>query len=213
MAQSVERVALIVGSSRTGGNSGGFTRWITPIIRNNLSTQLDDTTVELVVVDLSTPPHPFGPVLEGTRMPAQIRDCSYADPAIREWSAFIESCHGIIILTPQYNGGYPGQLKNVIDHLYWEWRDKAALVVTFGGHGGWKCAEGLKMVLDSIKMRQVSSSVNITLPKDFTTGTERVSAEEGKDFPEFLDAYVKTVEEATGEFVKLMNREPIDKPE
>ncbi|PCH33691.1 hypothetical protein WOLCODRAFT_59973, partial [Wolfiporia cocos MD-104 SS10] len=65
----------------------------------------------------------------------------------REWSSFISSCAAIVVLTPQYNWGVPGELKNAFDHLYWEWRDKPAVIVTYGGHGGSKCAEQLRSIL------------------------------------------------------------------
>lgn len=50
----------------------------------------------------------------------------------------IHRADGIIIVTPEYNGGYPASLKNVIDLLYAEWRRKPILISTvsdgvFGG--------------------------------------------------------------------------------
>jgi NAD(P)H-dependent FMN reductase len=44
----------------------------------------------------------------------------------------------VIIVTPEYNGGYPASLKNVIDLLYSEWRRKPVALATassgqFGG--------------------------------------------------------------------------------
>ena len=45
---------------------------------------------------------------------------------------------GLIIVTPEYNGGYPAALKNVIDLLYKEWHRKPIAIATvsdgiFGG--------------------------------------------------------------------------------
>lgn len=44
----------------------------------------------------------------------------------------------VMIVTPEYNGGYPASLKNVVDLLYKEWRKKPVSIVTvsngmFGG--------------------------------------------------------------------------------
>jgi len=56
-------------------------------------------------------------------------------------------------------------LKNAIDHLYHEWRDKPAVIVTYGGHGGTKCSEQLKQVAGAVKM-----SVAATTPALVTAG-------------------------------------------
>jgi NAD(P)H-dependent FMN reductase len=50
----------------------------------------------------------------------------------------IESADGILIVTPEYNGGYPASIKNVTDLLYDEWHRKPVAISTasdgvFGG--------------------------------------------------------------------------------
>lgn len=50
----------------------------------------------------------------------------------------INASAGIIIVTPEYNGGYPASLKNVVDLLYDEWYRKPIAISTvsssvFGG--------------------------------------------------------------------------------
>ena len=41
-----------------------------------------------------------------------------------------------MIVTPEYNSGFPAPLKNALDFLHAEWRDKALGVVTYGGGAG-----------------------------------------------------------------------------
>ena len=50
----------------------------------------------------------------------------------------IRNAHGVIIVTPEYNGGYPASLKNAIDLLYAEWRRKPVALATasYGQFGG-----------------------------------------------------------------------------
>jgi NAD(P)H-dependent FMN reductase len=55
-----------------------------------------------------------------------------------EFAAKIKAADGVIIVTPEYNGGYPAALKNVVDVLYDEWRRKPIAIATvsdgiFGG--------------------------------------------------------------------------------
>ncbi len=50
----------------------------------------------------------------------------------------IKSADGVLIVTPEYNGGYPAALKNVTDFLYDEWYRKPLAICTvsdgiFGG--------------------------------------------------------------------------------
>lgn len=207
MAQIIKRVALLVGSSRAGGNGAGLATWLSPIVQSRLNhatePQSKPLSYEVVVVDPTTPPHPFGPVVDGTRMPSQIRNpAEYSSESVREWSKFVSSCSAFVILTPEYNGGYPGELKNAIDHIFWEWRDKAAMVVAYGGGGGSRSAAQLKDVLKSVRLRQVSKPVLIKLPKGMTGGETRVPS--GEDYPDFLTEYIRPVEEATDELSELI---------
>lgn len=59
-------------------------------------------------------------------------------PAVLDFAAKIKSADGVLIVTPEYNGGYPASLKNVVDLLYREWKKKPLAVSTvsdgiFGG--------------------------------------------------------------------------------
>jgi NAD(P)H-dependent FMN reductase len=49
---------------------------------------------------------------------------------VLEFADRIHSSEGIIIVTPEYNGGYPASLKNAIDLLYDEWKHKPIAIVT-----------------------------------------------------------------------------------
>ncbi|RYY89566.1 hypothetical protein EON63_00510 [archaeon] len=85
----------------------------------------------------NAPMHPLGPVSVEDVIPALVSgDQRYASDNINDWSRLVRSCSGFTILTPQYNWGYPGELKNALAHLYFEWRDKLVMLVTYGGHGG-----------------------------------------------------------------------------
>lgn len=57
---------------------------------------------------------------------------------VLEFADKIMKADGVIIVTPEYNGGYPASLKNVIDLLYKEWHHKPLAIATcsdgpFGG--------------------------------------------------------------------------------
>ncbi len=68
---------------------------------------------------------------------------------ILEFADKIKSSDGIIIVTPEYNGGYPASLKNAIDLLLEEWKHKPIGIATVSGgqFGGQQCMVALQFTL------------------------------------------------------------------
>lgn len=68
---------------------------------------------------------------------------------VTEFANKIKTADGIIIVTPEYNGGYPASLKNVIDLLTDEWKRKpiAISTVSAGGFGGMQVITSLQFSL------------------------------------------------------------------
>jgi len=65
----------------------------------------------------------------------------------------ITDSDGVIIVTPEYNGGYPSSLKNAIDLLHREWHRKpiAISTVSDGNFGGSQALIGIQFVLWKIR--------------------------------------------------------------
>jgi len=59
-------------------------------------------------------------------------------PEVLEFAHAVKEADGVIIVTPEYNGGYPAALKNVVDLLTSEWKRKpiALATVSAGPFGG-----------------------------------------------------------------------------
>lgn len=92
---------------------------------NNLSTSQ--------IVDLKE--YNF-PIFEDT-----IKTFQNPSEKVLDFASKIKLADGIIIVTPEYNGGFPPSLKNVIDLLYDEWQGKPICISTvssgiFGGSQG-----------------------------------------------------------------------------
>jgi len=121
----------------------------------------------------------------------------YASAATQAWSEMVAAARGVVFVTPQYNWGYPAPLKNAIDHLYPEWRGKPALIVTYGTHGGGRCAAQLRDVLGGMKLRLTEAMPGLKLAR------ERVEANDGEvapheDFREHLDEVTAALRELVG---------------
>ena len=65
----------------------------------------------------------------------------------------ITKSDGVIIVTPEYNGGYPASLKNVVDLLYDEWYRKPIAIATAssGPFGGSQVITSLQFSLWKIR--------------------------------------------------------------
>jgi NAD(P)H-dependent FMN reductase len=70
-------------------------------------------------------------------------------------------------VTPEYNHGTSAALKNAIDFLYHEWVNKAAGFVSYGGAGGARAVEQLRLVLAEVQIATVRNQVLLSLFADF----------------------------------------------
>lgn len=153
--------------------------------------------------------HPLGPVVDDV-ISALVNDGDYANENVRNWSKMVSACHGFIILTPQFNWGYPGDLKNAMDHLYKEWHGKPVLLVTYGGHGGGKCGSQLRQVLQGLHMKTVQEEVGICLPPEYIRSSERVAFDSSNPDGEssscaFLQAYDESLQRGIHQFLTLLS--------
>ena len=195
---NVLKVGLLLGSARTSGNCAGLEKWLLQRLQTS-PNMTQETGFEFVNIYPNAPVHPLGPVSDEV-IPAMVpADGSYTLDKVNEWSKIVKSCNAFIILTPQYNWGYPGDLKNALDHLYYEWRGKPVMVVTYGGHGGEKCGSQLRQVLSGLRMKVVEDTVSITLPEEYIRTSARLRAEDFETLetnPKF--AFLVEAEESLG---------------
>ena len=79
-----------------------------------------------------------------------------------KFSAAIERCDGLIIVTPEYNHGYPGLLKHALDMNLKEYIHKAAGIcgVSAGLFGGARVIENLLPVLRELGLVTIFEDVN-----------------------------------------------------
>lgn len=83
----------------------------------------------------------------------------------------IKKADGIIIVTPEYNGGYPASLKNAIDLLYDEWHRKPIAIVTVsnGVFGGTQVLASLQFTLWKIRATTVTAMFPVRSVQDTFT--------------------------------------------
>jgi NAD(P)H-dependent FMN reductase len=103
----------------------------------------------------------------------------------------IKLSDGIIIVTPEYNGGYPASLKNVIDVLYAEWHHKPIAIVTVsnGVFGGAQVITSLQFTL--WKIHAHTSTVTFPVPKIEEVFNELGDALNESAIDEQADLFIK----------------------
>ncbi|KAG4434286.1 hypothetical protein IFR05_010230 [Cadophora sp. M221] len=158
MSTKPHKVGIILGSTRSPRVCPQIGTFIT-----NTLTPLLPPGVEFSLIDISINPLPM---YDEPSIPSLIRSASdYTRTHTQAWSRLISSHNAFIFITPQYNWGYPAALKNAIDYLYFEWRAKPAMIVSYGGHGGGKAASQLRQVLEGgLKMRVAERMPALTFP-------------------------------------------------
>jgi NAD(P)H-dependent FMN reductase len=152
------KIAIIVGSTRPGRKGEIIAKWAYEIARKRADADfalLDLATFELPLLD--------------EPMPAATG--SYSHPHTKTWSAAIASFDGYVFVTPEYNHGTSGALKNAIDFLYGEWTDKAAGFIGYGYTMGARAIENLRLVMASLQVATVRPHVGLSLLTDFERGT------------------------------------------
>jgi NAD(P)H-dependent FMN reductase len=147
------RIGIILASVREGRRGAGYAAWI-----HALAARRERATFELI--DLRD--YPLGAYVYD-KAPTLI-ETSYTEPLARRWSELIHGLDGYIVVTPEYNHGYPGQLKNALDHVHAGWFYKPMAFVSYGGaSGGARAVEQLRQVASELRMVPVRGEVNVRL--------------------------------------------------
>ncbi|QCB52659.1 NADPH-dependent oxidoreductase [Rhodococcus sp. PAMC28707] len=81
-------------------------------------------------------------------------------PAGEAFAAAIGAVDAVVVVTPEYNHGYPGALKTALDTVKYQWRGKPIGFVSYGGlGGGLRATEQLRQVAAELHMVAVRDSV------------------------------------------------------
>src|SRR5258708_7082112 len=140
------RIAIIVGSTRPGRKADTVADWVHEIEKKR-------NDVEFEIVDIQD----FHLSLLDEPMPPSLGQ--YSKPHTKAWAAKIDTFDAYVFVTPEYNHGTSAALKNAIDYLYREWNNKAAAFVGYGGAGGVRAVEHLRLVMGELQVADVRAQV------------------------------------------------------
>ena len=140
---------VITGTTREGRFSERVAAWVMDRLG-----QHGEFVVELV--DLRD--HPLG-FFDGDPPAKTGRD--YADEAVARFGRVIDRADGYVMLTAEYNHGYPAVLKNALDSTFAEWRRKPVSFVGWGNTGGARAIEQLRAVAVEFEMAPLRHAVHV----------------------------------------------------
>lgn len=139
------RLAVIIASTRTGRFGETVARWFVTRAQQHDDLQLD-------VIDLY-----------GLQLPDNLDD----SPQTKAFTARIDAADAFVIVTPEYNHGYPAGLKRAIDAVRDEWRAKPVGFVSYGGlAGGLRAVEQLRQVFAELHAVGIRNTVSFHMAYD-----------------------------------------------
>jgi len=148
---SKPKLAIVVGSIRPNRFAEHAAHWIEEIAR-----QRGDFEVELI--DLKDYPMPlFAEQASSAWAPSQ-------DEVARRWQKKVDEFDAFIFTAAEYNRGPTAVLKNALDYAYTEWNNKPVSFVGYGGVGGARAVEQLRLNAIELQMAPIRTAVHIQLP-------------------------------------------------
>jgi NAD(P)H-dependent FMN reductase len=136
-------IPVILGTVRTGRMSEHAARLVTG--------ELDKLTgIETELIDIAHIPLPTNDAGEATKNP--------------DFAGKIERADAVVIVSPEYNHGYPGLLKHVLDSCLKEYIHKAVGIVgvSAGPFGGTRVIENLLPVMRELGLVTIFWDVNFS---------------------------------------------------
>jgi NAD(P)H-dependent FMN reductase len=148
------KLQVILGSTRPGRIGEAVAQWV-----YETANKRDDFKIELVdVADYELPllDEPVPPLMQ-----------KYSKEHTKKWSDKISEADGYIFVAAEYNHSIAGGLKNAIDYLNHEWRDKSVGFVSYGSAGGARAVEHLRGVAGELHLADVREQLLLYLTSDF----------------------------------------------
>lgn len=165
--ESQIKIKVIIGSTRQNRFSDKPAHWI--------YTEAKKKVGEVEILDLRDYPMPFfnepvSPAMSGGK---------YSNDIVNKWSEKIMDGDAFIIVSPEYNHGYPAVLKNALDSIFPEWNRKAVGFVSYGNAGGARSVEQLRQVVIELQMVPTRSAIHIPVDVYMAVMNEKVPVDPG----------------------------------
>jgi NAD(P)H-dependent FMN reductase len=151
------KVMVLLGSVRKGRVGENIAKWAVEEISKE-----DGFEAELTDVGKLDLPFYDEPIGGPSSIASSGQD--YTNPKGREWADKVASADAFILVTPEYNHGYPASLKNALDWVGPEWNAKPVSFIGYGwSANGSRAVEQLRQVVAELGLVQTRFALNINL--------------------------------------------------
>jgi len=88
---------------------------------------------------------------------------NFSNPIINKWTEKINEGDAYVLVTPEYNHGYPAVLKNAIDYAFNEWSKKPITFVSYstGPFAGVRAVEQLRAILVAFRTVPMNDALHL----------------------------------------------------
>lgn len=143
------KILVIIGSIREGRAGDKLASWVMDQIAQR------NSEVDYELFDLKE--HPMK-LFEEPNHPAMLNGKT-SDENANVFIKKVAEADGFVIITPEYNRGTSGALKNAMDYVYNEWNKKPVALLGYGGlSGGARAVEQLRLNLLELQTIPVRES-------------------------------------------------------
>jgi len=167
-------IPILLGTNRKLRKSVFVAKWL----RGEIEKRTDMETKLFDVSDFALPHDDYGQEIKAL---------------FPDWRDAIVAADGLIIVTPEYNHGYPGALKSVLDLLLREYVHKAVAFVgvSAGPWGGTRVIEALLPTVRELGLAACFTDLNFPyVQRVFGDGGELLDQAFEKRAKDFLDELV-----------------------
>ncbi|MBI2120694.1 MAG: NAD(P)H-dependent oxidoreductase [Parcubacteria group bacterium] len=143
-------IKVIAGSTREGRFSDKAALWIAEEIKKQKGVIAE-------VLDLREYDMPFF----NEAVSPSFKQEPYKNEAVARFTKKIAEGDAFVMVTPEYNHGTSGVLKNALDWVYQEWNNKPVAFVSYGSVGGARAVEQLRQTAIELQMAPIRNAVHI----------------------------------------------------
>lgn len=154
------RIVVVIGSTRVGRAGDRIAKWFVGQAQPRSDLAID-------IMDLAD-----------TTLPVILSTSAGLSDGVAKLGERLGAADGFVIVTPEYNHGYPASLKNAIDWYFSEWAAKPVAFVSYGGRAqGIRAVEQLRQVFAELHATTLRDGVSLALETDVdSNGWPRPSA-------------------------------------
>lgn len=186
------KLMVILGSSRQGRKGEVVAKWVANRVEADERFELDYVDLrELNLPFFDEPLSPFSMAREGR---------PYTYPEGKAWAERVAAAGAFIMVTPEYNHGYPGVLKNALDWVGPEWGGKAVDFVSYSWTtvGGARAVEQLRQVV--LELGLIPGGVGLHIGRQADSFDEN-----GQPKEDYMDPALQRIFEELSKLSRLRN--------